>query len=269
MKAVVAVEDYHRQGVVVVSLDRPQHHNALNHQLVGELTSAFLSVARREDVRLVILTGRGQSFCAGADLQGVVASAEAGYDAALQDGLALFDLLTAVSRCPKPVVGRVDGWAIGGGMGLVACCDLVVATERARFGFSEVRLGLIPAIITPFVLSRLHISDARELYLTGERFEARRAEAIGLVDRVVGEDELDSQVESWAGLLLQGAPGAQAEVKELLGAIGSRPNDELRLYTSQRFAGRVVSEEGLEGIRAFIERRKAAWDETSRRSGQA
>ncbi len=264
MEPTVTVERHQRPGVMVISLNRPDHHNALNRQLVGELTEAFKSIVDLEQVRVVILTGKGRSFCAGADLQGVLASAEAGHEAALQDGLGLYDLMMAVSRCPKPVIGRVDGWAVGGGMGLVACCDLVVASERARFGFSEVRLGLIPAVISPFVLSRLRVNDARELYLTGERFDAVRARDIGLVDRLVAVDKLDEQVEEWLTMLLQGAPGAQAAVKALLSQIAFRNQAELRQYTSELFAGRVVSYEGLEGIRAFIEKRRTAWDESDR-----
>ncbi|MGD8805772.1 MAG: enoyl-CoA hydratase-related protein [Chloroflexota bacterium] len=262
MEATVIMEAHHRPGVVTISLNRPNNHNALNRQLVGELTEAFRSVSEREEIRVVILTGKGRSFCAGADLQGLLATSDAGYAAALDDGLGLFDLMTAVSRCPKSVIGRVDGWAVGGGMGLVACCDLVVASERARFGFSEVRLGLIPAVITPFVLSRLHAGDARELYLTGERFDARQARDIGLVDRIAGEGDLEVQVERWIDLLLQGAPGAQAAVKVLLGGIRHRSQDELRHFTSDLFAGRVISQEGREGIQAFIEKRRTAWDES-------
>lgn len=261
MEASVVVERYHRPGAALVSLNRPDHHNALNRQLVGELTQAFRSLAEQEEIRVIILTGKGGSFCAGADLQGVQDSAKAGYDVALGDGLGLFDLMTAVSRCPKPVIGRVDGWVVGGGMGLVACCDLVVATERARFGFSEVRLGLVPAIITPFVLSRIHVSEARELYLTGERFDVLRAREIGLVDRIVAEDELDVQVDAWVESLLHGAPGAQAAVKELLAVIDSVDRSEARQFTSQLFARRVVSAEAREGIQAFVDKRKPAWTE--------
>lgn len=259
MESTVTVESRHHPDVVVVSLNRPEQHNALNRGLVGELTETFTRLADYQQARIVVLTGKGRSFCAGADLQGILASSKAGYEAALQKGLALFDLMSAVSKCPMPVIGRIDGWAIGGGMGLVSCCDLVVASKRAKFGFSEVRLGMIPAVITPFVLARISATDARELYLTGERFDAQRAREIGLVDRVVGDNDLDDQVAAWIELLLQGAPGAQAAVKKLLGGIALRPGDQLREYTSDLFASRVTSEEGREGIQAFLEKRKVAW----------
>lgn len=261
MEATVTVKGHRQEGAVVVSLNRPKHHNALNSRLVRELTQTFQSLAEDGRARLLILTGNGRSFCAGADLQGLLATSEAGYDAAYQEGLALYDLMMAVSQCPIPVIGRVDGWTVGGGMGLVSCCDLVVASERARFGFSEVRLGLIPAIITPFVLSRIHVSEVRELYLTGERFGAQRALEIGLVDRVVGEEDLDSQVDTWLSLLLQGAPGAQASVKSLLSGFASSSRSELKEHTSRLFAERVVSDEGREGIRAFVEKRSTSWND--------
>jgi methylglutaconyl-CoA hydratase len=262
MEATVTVEDHQRRGVLTVSLNRPEHHNALNRALVRELTETISTKVIRGQTRVVILAGHGKSFCAGADLQEVLENSSAGYEKAMQDGLALYDLLYSISRCPAPVIGRIDGWAIGGGMGLVSCCDLVVATERARFGFSEVRLGLIPAIITPFVLSRIHPRDARQLYLTGQRFDAQRAREIGLVDRVVADKDLDDQVEAWVKQLLQGAPGAQAAVKALLGGIKFRSPEEIREYTSSLFADRVVSGEGREGVAAFSERRRPAWDDS-------
>jgi methylglutaconyl-CoA hydratase len=259
MGTIVTIEQYHHRGGVVVSLNRPDSHNALNPTLIAELTEAFAGLSEQTQYRVVILTGRGRSFCAGADLRGVISSADEGYESALDDGLGIYDLMAAVSRCPLPVIGRVDGWAIGGGMGLVACCDLVVASDRAKFGFSEVRLGLIPAIITPFVLTRVHPNAARQLYLTGERFDAQRASDIGLVDQVVGSTGLDDQVAKWFQLLMKGAPGAQADVKQLLREISFRGQDELRSYTSGRFAKRVVTDEAREGIQAFLEKRDPNW----------
>lgn len=260
MESPVIVENHHRQGVVVVRMNRPEHHNALNRQLVVALTETFEKIKTERGVRAVILTGNGRSFCAGADLQGVKATAQAGIEAATDEGNSLFDLMTAVSSCPAPVIGRVDGWAIGGGMGLVACCDLVAATVRAKFGFSEVRLGLVPAVITPFVLSRIQVADARELYLTGERFDALRAKEIGLIDRITADGDLDEQVEIWVDQLLKGAPGALAAVKDLLRKIKHLGPEEHRDCTSQLFASRVVSVEGREGVEAFIEKRRADWD---------
>jgi methylglutaconyl-CoA hydratase len=166
-----------------------------------------------------------------------------------------------VNGCPAPVIGRVNGSAIGGGLGLVGCCDIVVAVERARFGFSEVRLGLIPAVISPFVLTKISQSQARELFLTGERFGAHHARQLGLVHSVTQEDTLDEKISELVNQLLLGAPGAQTAVKTLLREAATQPSDNLRAYTSDLFARRVVSREGQEGIQAFLKKRKPDWTE--------
>jgi methylglutaconyl-CoA hydratase len=242
-------------------MNRPGEHNALNRQLVGELTSTFRMLAERQDIRVIIFTGNGRSFCAGADLKGTQATADAGYDRALQDGQKIYDLMAAVDSCPIPVIARVNGSAIGGGMGLVSCSDIVVAADRAKFGFSEVRLGLIPAVISPFVLSRIRASQARELFLTGERFDARRASEIGLVHWVVPEADLDEKIAERTEQLLLGAPGAQSAVKLLLREAKAQPSDTVRSYTGDLFARRLVSEEGREGVQAFLEKRRPEWTE--------
>lgn len=261
MEAAVIVRAHERPGVFVVAMNRPGQHNALNRQLIGELTNSFRSLAKREDARVIVFTGNGRSFCAGADLQSTAATADAGYDPALDDGQKLFDLMTAVDSCPVPVIGRVNGSAIGGGMGLVCCCDIVVAVDRARFGFSEVRLGLIPAVISPFVLAKIGQSRARELFLTGERFGAQRAAEIDLVHWVVPEDDLDEAIAERVDQLLLGAPGAQVAAKKLLREAVSRSSETMRTYTSDLFARRVVSREGQEGIHAFLENRRPDWTE--------
>jgi methylglutaconyl-CoA hydratase len=261
MEPAVIVEAHERPGVFVVALNRPEQHNALNRRLIGELTTTFRSFANREDVRAIVFTGNGRSFCAGADLQSTMATANAGYDLAREDGQKLFDLMKAVDSCPVPVIGRVNGAAIGGGMGLVCCCDIVVAADRARFAFSEVRLGLIPAVISPFVLAKIDQSQARELFLTGERFDTQRAREIGLVHWVAPAEDLDEKIAERVDQLLLGAPGAQAAAKKLLREAASRPHDTMHSYTSDLFARRVVSQEGQEGIRAFFEKRRPDWTE--------
>jgi len=169
--------------------------------------------------------------------------------------------MLAVDRCPQPVVGRVNGAAIGGGVGLVSCCDIVVAVERATFAFSEVRLGIVPAVISPFVLARIGPGHARELFLTGERFDARRAQAVGLVNHVVAEEELDTAVAGRVAQLLQAAPGAQAAVKELIHTVAWRPKESVRAYTAETIARRRASDDGREGMSAFLEKRKPRWQE--------
>ncbi len=245
--------------VLTVSLNRPDLHNAMNPAVVAALTAIFDELPRRADVRVVVLTGNGRSFCAGADLAAMRAAADFTFDQNVADGRAIFDLMLAIDRCPQPVVGRVNGPAIGGGVGLVSCCDIVVAVERAVFAFSEARLGIVPAVISPFVLAKIGPGAARELFLTGERFDARRALALGLVQHVVAEEELDAAVAERVGQLLQAAPGAQATVKELIHTVAFRPKASTRDTTAETIARRRASDEGREGMNAFLEKRKPWW----------
>lgn len=246
-------------GVLTVALNRPEQHNAMNPAIMAGLSDIFGGLPARDDVRVVVLTGNGRSFCAGADLAFMRAAADYTFDQNVADGQAIFDLMQAVDSCPQPVVGRVNGAAIGGGAGLVSCCDIVVADERATFAFSEARLGIVPAVISPFVLARIGPSHARELFLTGERFDARRARAIGLVHHVVAADELDDAVADRVTQLLQGAPGAQATIKELIRTVAFRPKESVRDYTAETIARRRAGDEGREGMSAFLEKRKPWW----------
>jgi methylglutaconyl-CoA hydratase len=254
-----AVDRSQSGGVLTVTLNRPDQHNAMNPAIMAELTHIFDELPGRDDVRVVVLTGHGRSFCAGADLTFMRAAADYTFDQNIADGQAIFDLMLAIDRCPRPVVGRINGPALGGGVGLVSCCDIVVAVERATFAFSEARLGIVPAVISPFVLSRIGPSHARELFLTGERFDARRAREIGLVHHVVAEEELDAAVAGRVEQLLQAAPGAQAAVKELIHTVAFRPRESVREYTAETIARRRASDEGREGMSAFLEKRKPWW----------
>lgn len=247
--------------VLTVTLNRPEQHNAMNPAIMGELAGIFHQLPGRDDVRVVVLTGNGRSFCAGADLAFMRAAAGYTFDQNVADGQAIFDLMLAVDSCPQPVVGRINGAAIGGGVGLVSCCDIVVAAERATFAFSEARLGIVPAVISPFVVARIGPSQARELFLTGERFDARHAQAIGLVHHVVAEDELDAAVADRVAQLLQAAPGAQATIKELIRTVAFRPRESVRDYTAETIARRRAGDEGQEGMSAFLEKRKPWWQQ--------
>lgn len=253
----------HRNGsVLTVALNRPEQHNALTPEMISGLTQLFRDLATDETVRLVILTGNGRSFCAGADLNFMRAAADYTFDENVADGQAIFDLMLAVDRCPKPVIGRINGAAIGGGAGLVSCCDSVVAVERATFAFSEVRLGIVPAVISPFVLAKIGATHAREFFLTGERFPAAQAQRIGLVHHVVADEAaLDEIVASRVEQFLQGAPGAQNAAKTLIRTVTGREQTELREYTSNLIAQRRASEEGREGMSAFLEKRKPRWQQ--------
>jgi methylglutaconyl-CoA hydratase len=249
----------HKHGVVTVTMNRPASHNAFDPQMIGELTAAFLEFGSRDDVRVVILTGRGRSFCAGADLSMMRAASNASFNENVSGANAIFDLMSAVDGCPRPVVGRINGAAIGGGAGLVSCCDIVIAVERARFGFSETRIGLVPAVISPFVLAKIGSAQGREYFLTGELFDAHHAQVIGLVNYVVAEERLDAKVAERVAALLLAAPGAQEDVKALIRAVRDALPESFRDYASNLIASRRSSPEGREGMAAFLEKREPNW----------
>lgn len=248
------------QGVATVTLDRPDSHNALTPEMIADLTAAFQQLGEDDAVRVVVLTGAGRSFCAGADLAAMRAAADYTFAENVADGEAIYDLMEAVNDCPRPVVGRINGAAIGGGVGLVACCDIAVAVERAVFAFSEVRLGILPAVISPFVLAKIGPSAARELFLTGERFSAARAREIGLVHHVVPDEAaLDETVRERIAALLQAAPGAQADAKALIREVAWSRRADMRSLTSQLIARRRATDEGREGMSSFLEKRPPSW----------
>ena len=245
--------------VETVHLNRPGAHNALDPGLISDLTRCFEDLAESERVRVVVLAGEGPSFCAGADVGYMRQTAELSYEENLGDARRLAAMFRAVDECPKPVVAKVRGAAMGGGAGLAAAADVVVADEETRFAFSEVRLGIAPATIAPFVLRKIGPSHARSLFLTGERFGAARAREIGLVHESVPSDELETAVEETVGRLLQGGPHAQAAVKALLRQLETvEPMDAPGLMS--RLIGELrVGEEGQEGLAAFLEKREPRW----------
>ena len=248
--------------VVTVTLNRAESHNALTPEMISSLRQTFVEQGQDRQARVIVLRGRGRSFCAGADLGAMRAAAEFTFDENVADGKAIFDLMEAVFVCPKPVVAAVQGAAIGGGAGLVSCCDIAIALSDTVFAFSEVRLGILPAVISPFVTRKMDSGAVRELFLTGERFDAARAKEAGLVQHVVeSEEALEALLQARVHLLLQAAPGAQAAVKELLREIERRPRSELRQFTSEFIARRRASEEGREGMSAFLEKRKPWWQQ--------
>lgn len=249
------------ESVVTITLNRPEQHNAFNPAMVEALTEAFCRLDARRDLRIVILTGSGRSFCAGADLASMKEAAAQTYEDNLKDAEGIFDLMAAVNECPLPVIGRINGSAIGGGMGLVSCCDITVAVERAKFGFSETRLGLVPAVISPFVIAKIGRSNARELFLTGERLDAWRAKEIGLVQHVMDEANFDEKIDERVQELLKSAPDAVRAAKRLIATVAERSRNDLRSYTTQIIAKRRSSDEGREGTNAFLEKREPWWRE--------
>jgi methylglutaconyl-CoA hydratase len=250
-------------AVLTVTLNRPQSHNAFSPEMSVALMEVFTAVNHQPDIRVVVLTGNGRSFCAGGDLNAMRAAADFDFAENVRDGEGIFDLMWAVDTCTKPVIGRVNGAAIGGGTGLVSCCDIVVAVERAKFGFSETRLGLVPAVISPFVLAKIGPRNGRELFLTAELFDAHRAQELGLVNYVVPEAELDAKVNERIEQLLQAAPSAQTAAKELIRTVAYQPKEAVRQYTANLIAQLRASDEGREGMSAFLEKRKPSWQEAS------
>jgi methylglutaconyl-CoA hydratase len=237
-----------RDGPVLrVTVAKPERRNAFDAELIRELHEAFSDVG---DARVVVLAGEGPSFCAGADVEWQRSSIDLSYEENVEDALRLYRMLEAIDGCPAPVVARIQGYALGGGSGLAACVDVAIAGEDAVFGFSEVKLGIIPAVISPFVLPRIGAA-ARRYFLTGERFDAQTALQIGLVSEVT--DDLDGAVERVVGELLTSGPQAAREAKRL---VRERPGGE----EAAQIAARLRSgEEGQEGLRAFLERRKPSW----------
>ena len=238
-----------REGDVLhVTLARPERRNAFDAGLISELTDAFAGVG---DARAVVLAGEGPSFCAGADVEWMRASVALSLEENVEDARSLRRLLDAIDLCPAPVVARVQGHALGGGCGLIACCDVVVAADDAVFAFSEVKLGLVPAVISPFALAKMGPSAARRYFLTGERFDATAALRIGLVHEVVPADELDHCVERIVAEILSAGPEAVRAAKRL---VLDAPLDGEE--TALRIAERRTSAEGQEGLSAFLERRE-------------
>lgn len=245
--------------VATVALARPDSHNALNAALIGELTRCFEELAEDERVRVVVLEGEGRSFCAGADVGYMRDTAKYSYEENLADARRLAEMFMVLDECPKPIVAKVRGAAIGGGAGLVAVADVAVAGENTRFAFSEVRLGIAPATIAPFVVRKVGVSHARSLFLTGERFGARRAWEVGLIHSVAPEADLDAVVREKVAHLLRGGPAAQATVKALLRRLETTEPLEEPGLTARVISDLRTGEEGQEGLSAFLEKREPRW----------
>ena len=251
----------HTGPVARITMARPEVHNAFNEELIAQLHAAFANAISDASVRVIVLAGEGKSFSVGADLNWMRRAATWSEEENRRDSRALTAMLRAVAECPKPVVARVHGAAMGGGAGLTACADVAIAAESATFAFSEVRLGLAPATIAPHVIARIGPGRALPLFLTGERFDARRAYEVGLVHRVVPDAELDAAVDEAVAALLAGSPQAQAACKQLVREVTDRPRGETDAYTAQLIASLRTSEEGREGVTAFLDKRKPRWAE--------
>jgi methylglutaconyl-CoA hydratase len=256
----MALVEIERQGAVArVWFNRPDVHNALSAELGAELVEALSMLRSDAAIRVLVLGGHGPSFCAGADIGAMKASANATFDDNLAEAVRLGEMFAALADFPKPVVGRIHGGVYGGGVGFTCACDIAVASEDAKFGLTEVRLGILPGLISPYVLRRLGDRAARELMLTGERFDAKRAQELGVVHHLVPVAELDAKVDERVGELLKGGPQAQARIKQLLVRREEMGWDEYRRSLPETLASVRSGPEARDGLAAFLEKRKPGW----------
>jgi len=250
----------HEKRVVRITLARPEAHNAFDARLIREMTHALGEAGGTQGARAVVLRGEGRNFSAGADVNWMRSSLERTMEENLEDARRMQDMFRAFAECPLPVVGRIHGVALGGGTGLVAACDIVLALAGAKFGFPEVSLGILPAVISPFVLRKIGPGAMRHLFLTGERFDAARACEIGLVQKVCPDEEaLDGAVDETLEAMMACAPGAQARVKRLLLDLEGKGPDERDDITARTIAEVRVGEEAQAGLRAFLEKEAPPW----------
>jgi methylglutaconyl-CoA hydratase len=250
------------RGLARVTLDRPATHNAFDEALIAALTEAFTALGSNPHVRAILMSGNGKSFCAGADIAWMRRAGGWTEAENRADAMKLSDMLLAIDTCPKPVIARVHGAVAGGGVGLVACADMAVAIEGAKFRLSEVRLGLTPATISPFVVSKIGAGQARRWFLTAEGFGAAEAERMGIVHAVAADEtKADAVIAGWLDHLAAAAPGAVADAKALVRDVAGRPvTDTLRALTAERIAARRASADGREGLAAFFDKRPPEWN---------
>jgi methylglutaconyl-CoA hydratase len=242
-----------------VALNRPEVRNAFNEQVIADLAAWAGEAAADEGLRVVVLSGAGKVFSAGADAEWMARMAGYSHQENVDDAARAAAMFRAINALPCAVVGRIHGAALGGGSGLAAVCDVVVSSDNAIFGFTETKLGILPAMISPFVLPKIGVSAARELFLTGMRFDAQRAREIGLVHAVVSEALLDETVQRYVNEVLSAAPTAVAAAKRLLPQVWGQRPDSVADVTARALAAQRVSPEGQEGLRAFLEKRKPGW----------
>lgn len=248
------------RGVATVTLNRPDKHNAFDDVIIAQLRDAFDELAGRLDVRVVILASEGKSFSAGADLAWMKRMAEYDYQHNLKDAELLAGMLKALHDLPQPTIAKVQGAAFGGAVGLASCCDIAIGSQRASFALSEVKIGLIPATISPYVISAIGERAARRYFTTGERFSAEEAHRLGLLHEVVAEDQLDNSVAAMVAALMSSAPSAVRAAKELIARVAGRPIDADVISDScTRIAQIRVSAEGQEGLTAFLNKREPNW----------
>jgi methylglutaconyl-CoA hydratase len=247
---------------VTIFLNRPQVHNAMNETLMKELIRCFNDLEDDKNCRIIVLTGTGKSFCAGADLNWMKSMVNYSKEENIRDSNLLLDLYDCIYHCSKPVIAKVNGHAFGGGLGLFAVCDLTIAVPECKFAFSEAKLGIIPSVISTFIARRITgIAHMRRLFITGERFTSSDAERFGLIDIVVPEDEIDKIIQKYISILKSSGPNAIVEIKKLINANETLTVEDYKMHTVGKIAELRISKEGQEGINAFLEKRKSNWSE--------
>ena len=242
-----------------VTFNRPEIHNAFNWIVITEMAQVFLEIEKDDDIRVVLLTGKGKSFCAGADLNWMRGVIKQSFEENLAESNALADLFHQIYTFKRPVIGRINGAAIGGGTGFVAVCDIAIAARSAKFSFSEVKIGVVPACIGPYVVKKMGEGKARELFITGERMNGDRAYEVGLVNKVVDDEQLDAEVNSLVRSVLSSGPEAVAMAKRLVSEVPGMTQDEYKPFTAEMIARLRISDEGQEGMDAFLSKRKPKW----------
>ena len=256
-KVITDIDDL---GVAQVRLNNPDKHNAFDDEIIGELTEVFVAIADNSNVRAMVLGSEGKSFSAGADLEWMKRMASYSYDENLRDASALALMLKTLNEIPQPTIARVQGAAFGGAVGLVSCCDMAVAASAASFSLSEVKIGLVPATISPYVIAAIGQRAARRYFVTAERFDAHRALQLGLVNEVVDAEQLDQEIDRLINTLLANGPEAVTGAKQLVFDMAGKPIDQQLIdATCETIAAIRVSEQGQEGLQAFLERRKPQW----------
>ncbi len=248
-------------STLLVTLDRPEVHNAMNDGMLGELVSCFGKYGADPEIRAVVITGKGKSFSAGADLNWMRGMVEYTEEENIDDSRLLLELYDTMYYYPKPLIARVNGHAFGGGVGLMAVCDIVLAVPDAKFAFSEIKLGIIPSVISTYVVKRIGPGNMKRLFITGERFDSHYAREIGLVDAVVKEEDMDRELNGMLEMLNSSAPGAVSEVKNLIRMYHELNHAEYREFTVKKIARLRASAEGQAGINAFLNKEKPPWSD--------
>ncbi len=252
--------DWAREGVCQITLNRPKVKNALDDKMINELQLHLSSLTDDPKLRVLILSGSGDSFCTGADLNWMKKSVNFSREENIEDAKTFGNMLETLDKIPRPTIAKINGHSFGGGLGILSSCDFSIASRNSKFCFSEVKLGMIPAMISPYVIRSIGKKASKRLFLTGEIFDSEYAYLINLIDKVVDESNLEKEVSNLVDLLLKGAPEAQGSIKELVSLVSDKPiNSVMTLLTSEKIAEKRISAEGQEGMAAFFEKRAPYW----------